>query len=84
MQIFWVQLVLLVRVWVIMILLMLGLMVKSGLRFHHTVKIILKGKPIKTATPKDVVLRLLQEFGANGLLGYSAEIYGDYVDRFIS
>ncbi len=45
-----------------------------------SVKIMLKGKPSPISTPKDVVLRMLQEFGANGLLGYSAELYGDYVD----
>ena len=45
-----------------------------------SVKIILKGKPSPTATPKDIVLRMLKEFGANGLLGYSVELYGEYVD----
>jgi len=45
-----------------------------------TVKIVLKGSLSLTATPKDVVLRMLQEFGANGLLGYAAEMYGEYVD----
>lgn len=45
-----------------------------------TVKIILKGKPSKLVTPKDVVLRLLKQFGANGLLGFAAELYGDYIE----
>jgi 3-isopropylmalate dehydratase small subunit len=45
-----------------------------------TIKIILKGTPSKSASPKDVVLKMMQHFGANGLLGYAAEIYGDYVD----
>jgi len=45
-----------------------------------TVKIILKGKPADSASPKDVVLKLLQHFGANGLLGFAAELYGEYVD----
>jgi len=53
---------------------------KVWFKVPPSVKIVLKGKPHATATPKDVVLRLLQEFGANGLLGYSAEIYGEYVD----
>jgi 3-isopropylmalate/(R)-2-methylmalate dehydratase large subunit len=53
---------------------------KIWFKVPHSIKIVLKGKPIKTATPKDVVLKLLQEFGANGLLGYSAEIYGEYID----
>ncbi len=46
-----------------------------------TIKVILKGKPGRLATPKDVVLALLRHFGANGLLGYAAEFYGDYVDK---
>ncbi len=53
---------------------------KVWFKVPQSVKIALKGKPVKTATPKDVALRLLQEFGANGLLGYSAEIYGEYVN----
>lgn len=47
-----------------------------------SVKIILNGKrPIKLSA-KDVVLNLLDHFGANTLLGYSIEIYGEYVDNF--
>jgi 3-isopropylmalate dehydratase small subunit len=53
---------------------------KIWFKVPPSVKIVLKGKPSETATPKDVVLRMLQEFKANGLLGYSAELYGDYVD----
>lgn len=45
-----------------------------------TVKILLKGLPSTTATPKDVTLKINKEFGANGLLGYAAEIYGSYAD----
>lgn len=45
-----------------------------------TIKIILKGFPSNSATSKDVVLKLLQHFGANGLLGCAAEIYGEYID----
>jgi len=45
-----------------------------------SVKIILKGTPSEMSSPKDVVLKLLQDLGANGLLGFAAEIYGDYVD----
>jgi len=54
---------------------------KIWFKVPPTVKIILKGKPSNLATPKDVILRLLKEFGANGLLGYAAEIYGEYVDN---
>lgn len=53
---------------------------KIWFKVPASVKIFLKGKPPKTVTPKDIVLRLLKEFGANGLLGYSAEIYGEYID----
>lgn len=45
-----------------------------------TVKIILTGKPSITATPKDVVLAILKELGANGLLGFASELYGDYIE----
>jgi len=45
-----------------------------------SLKITLKGMPGPEATPKDVALRLLKEFGANGLLGYSAEVYGEYAE----
>jgi len=45
-----------------------------------TVKIILQGKPSLLATPKDIVLKMCQQLGANGLLGYAAELYGDYID----
>jgi 3-isopropylmalate dehydratase small subunit len=45
-----------------------------------TVKIILTGKPSITSTPKDVVLAILKELGANGLLGFASELYGDYIE----
>lgn len=54
---------------------------KVWFKVPATVKIILKGKPSALATPKDVVLALLKELGANGLLGFAAELYGDYVDE---
>lgn len=46
----------------------------------ESVKIVLKGTPPAGTTPKDIVLRLLREFGAAGLLGVSAELYGEAVD----
>ncbi len=46
----------------------------------ESVKIVLEGKLPARATPKDLVLRLLREFGAAGLLGMSAELYGEAVD----
>jgi len=54
---------------------------KVWFKVPPSLKIVLKGKPSKYASPKDIVLRMLQEFGANGLLGYAAEIYGDYIDN---
>jgi 3-isopropylmalate/(R)-2-methylmalate dehydratase large subunit len=45
-----------------------------------TVRITLVGAPSPAATPKDVTLALVRHFGANGLLGFAAEVYGSYVD----
>jgi 3-isopropylmalate/(R)-2-methylmalate dehydratase large subunit len=53
---------------------------KVWFKVPPTIKIIFKGIPSKTATPKDVVLKMLQELGANGLLGYAAELSGEYID----
>ncbi|MBN2602575.1 MAG: homoaconitate hydratase [Candidatus Thermoplasmatota archaeon] len=54
---------------------------KVWFKVPPSLKILLEGRPSKHASPKDIALRLLQQFGANGLLGYSAEIYGEYVDN---
>jgi len=53
---------------------------KVWFKVPPSAKILLKGAPGPWATPKDVGLACLRFFGANGLLGYSAEFYGDYVD----
>ncbi|MFC1941314.1 aconitase family protein [Chloroflexota bacterium] len=53
---------------------------KVWFKVTPTVKIVLKGMPSKSASPKDVVLKMLQNLGANGLLGYAAEMYGGYVE----
>ena len=53
---------------------------KIWFKVPPSIKIILKGMPSKTATPKDVVLIMNKELGANGLLGYSAELYGEYIN----
>lgn len=53
---------------------------KVWFKIPSTVKILLKGTPSELASPKDIVLKMAQDLGANGLLGYAAEIYGDYVD----
>jgi 3-isopropylmalate/(R)-2-methylmalate dehydratase large subunit len=46
-----------------------------------TVRITLTGYPAPGTTPKDVALAMTRRFGANGLLGFAAEVYGPYVDR---
>jgi len=46
-----------------------------------TVKLTLKGKRPHNITAKDIVLNLLNEFGANTLLGVAIELYGDEVDK---
>jgi homoaconitate hydratase family protein/3-isopropylmalate dehydratase small subunit len=47
----------------------------------ESVRIDLKGKIPPDIAAKDIVLNLLKVFGANTLLGYSLEIYGDDVDN---
>ncbi len=49
-----------------------------------TVRIELIGMPPAGVTPKDVGLALLRHFGASGLLGCAAEVYGEYTDRLTS
>jgi 3-isopropylmalate/(R)-2-methylmalate dehydratase large subunit len=47
----------------------------------RSMKIVLKGTPSPAATPKDLALAVLKETGANGLLGYSAEVSGNVIDN---
>ena len=47
----------------------------------QTMKVLLKGRPSGLASAKDITLAILRETGANGLLGYAAEVYGDIVDE---
>ncbi len=54
---------------------------RTWFKVPPSLKIILKGTPSPEATPKDLTLAVLKETGANGLLGYSAEYYGDAVDN---
>jgi 3-isopropylmalate/(R)-2-methylmalate dehydratase large subunit len=54
---------------------------KVWFKVPATVKIELKGLPPEGAEPKDVGLFLLKKYGANGLLGYSAEMYGEYAEK---
>ncbi len=44
-----------------------------------TMKITLQGKPSSLASAKDVVLAMLRELGASGLLGFAVELYGEWV-----
>ncbi|MFG1691610.1 aconitase family protein, partial [Gemmatimonadota bacterium] len=45
-----------------------------------SMKVILKGTPSEQASAKDITLAMAKKLGANGLLGYAAEVYGDVVD----
>ena len=45
-----------------------------------SVKIVLEGQPGANISAKDMVLNLLDHFGASSLLGYSIEIEGEVVD----
>ena len=53
---------------------------RTWFRLPPSVKIVLKGKPGPFAKPKDIVLAVLGEMGAAGLLGHAAEYHGDFVD----
>ncbi|MEA1886129.1 MAG: aconitase/3-isopropylmalate dehydratase large subunit family protein [Bacteroidota bacterium] len=54
---------------------------KVWFKVPPSVKLTLEGNLPDNVYAKDVVLNLLNEFGANSLLGYSVEIYGDCVER---
>lgn len=47
-----------------------------------SVKLVLTGKRPEGLSAKDIVLNLLSIFGANKLLGYSVEIYGEETEKF--
>lgn len=53
---------------------------KVWFKVPPTVRIILKGTPSEEASAKDITLALVKQLGANGLLGFSAEIYGEVAD----
>lgn len=46
-----------------------------------SVKININGTRPEGVTAKDIVLNLLNRFGANSLLGYAVEVYGNEVDK---
>ncbi len=54
---------------------------KVWFKVPESVKITLTGKRPGNITAKDITLNLLSVFGANKLLGYSVEIYGEEVDK---
>jgi len=53
---------------------------KIWFKVPASVKLNLKGKIPENISAKDIVLNLLNIYGANSLLGYSVELYGDTVD----
>ncbi|MCK5840120.1 MAG: hypothetical protein KAG99_09735, partial [Bacteroidales bacterium] len=55
---------------------------KVWFKVPGSVKLNLNGKRPEGITAKDIVLNLLNEFGANSLLGYAVEIYGEEVEKF--
>ncbi|RLD59877.1 MAG: homoaconitate hydratase, partial [Bacteroidetes bacterium] len=55
---------------------------KVWFKVPKSAKINLIGNRPANVTAKDIVLNLLNRFGANSLLSYSVEIYGEEVDKF--
>jgi len=54
---------------------------KVWFKVPKSVKITLIGKRKSGILAKDIILNILSTFGANSLLGYSVELYGDEVDK---
>ena len=54
---------------------------KSWFKVPASIRLTLKGKRPANVSAKDIVLNLLNKFGANSLLGYSVELYGDEIDK---
>ncbi len=44
-------------------------------------KITIEGKRPNNVSAKDIILNMLKTYGANTLLGYSVELYGDEIDK---
>ncbi len=53
---------------------------KVWFKVPPTVKVTLRGRPGPEATAKDLTLALTRHFGARGLLGCAAELYGEVVN----
>ncbi len=47
----------------------------------ETIKLNFKGEKPKNVSAKDFVLNMLNRFGANDLLGYSIELYGEAIEK---
>lgn len=54
---------------------------KIWFKVPESVKINLTGELTEDLSAKDIILNLLRIFGANSLLGYSVELYGDAVNK---
>lgn len=54
---------------------------KTWFKVPESVKLVFKGKKPANVYAKDIVLNLLHKFGANDLLGYSVELYGEAIDE---
>ncbi|MFA5814884.1 MAG: aconitase/3-isopropylmalate dehydratase large subunit family protein [Bacteroidales bacterium] len=54
---------------------------KLWFKVPASVKLIINGERPEGLSAKDIVLNLLDRFGANDLLGYSVEIYGESIDE---
>lgn len=54
---------------------------KVWFKVPASVKLSLNGEMPQGVSAKDVILNLLKIYGANTLLGYSIELYGDAIDR---
>lgn len=54
---------------------------KSWFKVPKSVKLTFKGTRPQNIYAKDIVLNLLNKFGANTLLGYAVELYGDEIEK---
>ncbi|MCD6182553.1 MAG: 3-isopropylmalate dehydratase large subunit [Candidatus Cloacimonetes bacterium] len=54
---------------------------KSWFKVPKSIKLTFTGKRPANIYAKDIVLNLLNRFGANTLLGYSVEMYGEEMDK---
>jgi len=54
---------------------------KVWFKVPKSVKLNFNGKRPKGVTAKDIVLNMLDRFGASTLLGYSVELYGEAIDE---